>query len=159
MLSLSNRIKKVTANDFNLLTTSTANLDRESKDRHFLSVTCKDSDVNQPMSSSIDLVIDVTDVNDNPPFIPDCPKEFSLKEGNEPGLTLGEIVAFDIDLVIRFYIHSSWHSFKITSRVGLGGRVSAFKVLKLGYSRDTTCFHYFDSPLLWSPYILYNKVT
>lgn len=118
VLSLSNRIKKITANDFNLLTTNNANLDRESIDKHFLSVTCKDSDVNQPMSSSIDLVIEVTDVNDNPPFVPDCPKEFSLKEGNEPGFTLGEIVAYDVDLVIKFYINfTSCHSFKIISKV------------------------------------------
>lgn len=119
-------MKKVTANDFNLVTTNNANLDRESKDRHFLSVTCKDSDVNQPMSSSMDLVIEVTDVNDNPPFVADCPKEFSLKEGNEPGFKLGEIVAYDVDLsdngTIEYYIPKTTpthQSFDIHPRDGV----------------------------------------
>ena len=84
---------------------TTASLDRESVSRHSVTLLCRDSGTS-PLSTSVRLEIDVTDINDNPPIFQASHEESGspvvtyvaeLFENNFVGVMVSQLNATDKD--------------------------------------------------------------
>ncbi|XP_073710562.1 protocadherin gamma-A2 isoform X25 [Misgurnus anguillicaudatus] len=84
-----------TANNFFSLVTD-SDLDRESESQYNISVTCADEGV-PPLSSSVTLFIQISDVNDNAPVFEKSSYEAFVQENNSPGLSIFTVRARDAD--------------------------------------------------------------
>lgn len=84
--------------EFQLLTSSEATLDRETAESFRLVITCHDSG-SPPLSSSVELDIEVEDVNDNIPQFSRAVYNFVVNETIPAGSVLGRVVATDADTV------------------------------------------------------------
>ncbi|XP_041929645.1 protocadherin 2 gamma 28 isoform X44 [Alosa sapidissima] len=86
---------KSTSNNFFSLVTD-GNLDREQNPSYNISVTCSDEGV-PPLSSSISLSLQISDVNDNAPVFEKSSYEAFVLENNSPGLSIFTVKAVDAD--------------------------------------------------------------
>ena len=82
--------------EFQLLTSSTATLDRETAERFRLAIACRDGGT-PPLSSTVELDVEVEDVNDNLPQFSRAVYNFAVNENASPGSVLGRVVATDAD--------------------------------------------------------------
>jgi len=83
--------------EFQLLTSSTATLDRETAESFRLMIKCHDSG-SPSLSSSVELDIEVEDLNDNIPQFSRAVYNFAVNETTPPGSVLGRVVATDADI-------------------------------------------------------------
>ncbi|XP_014351000.2 protocadherin alpha-C1-like [Latimeria chalumnae] len=72
-------------------------LDRESKGEYNVTITATDSG-SPPISSEKRILLQISDVNDNPPKFEKAEYSFHVKENNAPGSSMFQITAFDPDL-------------------------------------------------------------
>jgi len=90
------RLVHIYDSDFQLLTSSEATLDRETAESFRLVIRCQDSG-SPPLSSSVELDIEVEDLNDNIPQFSRAVYNFAANESTPPGSVLGRVVATDAD--------------------------------------------------------------
>ena len=83
--------------EFQLLTSSTATLDRETAENFRLVITCHDNG-SPPLSSSVEVDIEVEDLNDNIPQFSRAVYNFAVNETASPGTVLGRVTATDADV-------------------------------------------------------------
>ncbi|XP_063046153.1 protocadherin gamma-A11-like isoform X4 [Engraulis encrasicolus] len=86
---------KSTSNNFFSLVTD-GDLDREQNPSYNISVTCSDEGV-PPLSSSVSLTLQISDVNDNAPVFEKSSYEAFILENNSPGLSVFSVKAKDAD--------------------------------------------------------------
>ncbi|KAH9523109.1 Protocadherin-11 X-linked [Bulinus truncatus] len=72
-------------------------LDREKKDRYVLHVVALDNG-DPPKSGNVTVIINIRDVNDNPPVFSQNTYEISMSETAQVGSPVGHVVATDADL-------------------------------------------------------------
>ena len=82
--------------EFQLLTSSTATLDRETAENFRLVISCHDSG-SPRLSSSVELDIEVEDVDDNIPQFSRAVYNFFVNETTPPGSVIGRVAATDAD--------------------------------------------------------------
>jgi len=82
--------------EFQLLTSSTATLDRETAESFRLVITCRDSG-SPALSSSVELNVEVQDLNDNIPQFSRAVYNFAVNETAPAGSVLGRVSATDAD--------------------------------------------------------------
>ncbi|XP_064182014.1 protocadherin gamma-A11-like isoform X40 [Anguilla rostrata] len=87
-------IQSTSNNFFSLVTEDT--VDREINSNFNITVTCSDEGV-PSLSSSVDLYIQVSDVNDNAPVFEKSSYEAYVNENNSPGLSIFSVKAKDAD--------------------------------------------------------------
>jgi len=85
--------------EFQLLTSSTATLDRETAERFRLVITCHDNGT-PPLSSSVELDIEVEDLDDNIPQFSRAVYNFAVNETTPAGSVLGRVTATDADSAV-----------------------------------------------------------
>ncbi|XP_063045480.1 protocadherin gamma-A11-like [Engraulis encrasicolus] len=88
-------ILKSTSNNFYSLVTD-SELDRERESVFNISVTCTDEG-SPPLSSSMTLSLQISDVNDNAPVFERSSYEASIPENNSPGISVFTVKATDVD--------------------------------------------------------------
>ncbi|XP_078025791.1 uncharacterized protein LOC144463910 [Epinephelus lanceolatus] len=71
-------------------------LDREKQSQYIITVVAKDAG-QQSLSSEKTISVVVSDVNDNSPEFSQSPYTFYVTEGNEPGVSVFSVIAFDRD--------------------------------------------------------------
>ncbi|XP_030621307.1 protocadherin gamma-A5-like [Chanos chanos] len=86
---------KLTRHHFYSLVTA-ADLDRERVSEYNISVTCADQG-EPPLSSSVTLSLQLSDVNDNAPFFDKTVYTASIQENNMPGMSILTVSARDAD--------------------------------------------------------------
>ncbi|KAG7518852.1 protocadherin alpha-3-like [Solea senegalensis] len=79
---------------FSIVTKSA--LDREKQSHYDVTITAKDAG-HPPLSSEKTITVLVSDVNDNSPKFSHSPFTFYMTEGNEPGVFVFSVKAFDVD--------------------------------------------------------------
>uniref|UniRef100_H2ZRQ8 Cadherin domain-containing protein n=1 Tax=Latimeria chalumnae TaxID=7897 RepID=H2ZRQ8_LATCH len=72
-------------------------LDRESRGEYNVAITATDSG-SPPISNEKTILVQISDVNDNPPIFEKAEYSVRVAENNAPGSSVFEIVAFDPDL-------------------------------------------------------------
>jgi len=82
--------------EFQLLTSSSATLDREAADHFRLVIVCHDN-AERRLSSSVELDIEVEDVDDNIPQFSRAVYNFAMNESTAPGSVIGRVMATDAD--------------------------------------------------------------
>jgi len=92
------RLVHIYDTEFQLLTSSSATLDRETSDGFRLVIACHDNG-SPSLSSSVELDIEVEDLNDNIPQFSRAVYNFAVNETNRPGSVLGRVTATDADMV------------------------------------------------------------
>ena len=85
--------------EFQLLTSSTATLDRETAESFRLVITCHDNG-SPPLSSSVELDVEVEDLNDNIPQFSRAVYSFAVNETAPVGSVLGSVHATDADTAV-----------------------------------------------------------
>jgi len=90
------RLVHIYDGEFQLLTSSTATLDRETADSYRLVIECRDNAA-AALSSSVELDIEVEDVDDNMPQFSRAVYNFAVNESVRPGSVLGQVSATDAD--------------------------------------------------------------
>ncbi|KAM4732203.1 protocadherin gamma-A11-like [Anableps anableps] len=86
---------KATSKKFYSLVTD-SDLDRELASDYNITVTCSDKGV-QPLSSSVTIALEISDVNDNPPVFERSLYEAYILENNTPGFSIFTVKAADAD--------------------------------------------------------------
>ncbi|KAM4732147.1 protocadherin gamma-A5-like isoform 15-T15 [Anableps anableps] len=86
---------KSSANNFYTLMTD-SELDREKHSEYVITITCSDEGV-PPLSSSVTLTLQISDVNDNAPVFERSSYEAYILENNTPGLSIFTMKATDAD--------------------------------------------------------------
>ncbi|KAL8560434.1 hypothetical protein ACOMHN_067314 [Nucella lapillus] len=71
-------------------------LDREERDRYLVRLTARDGGL-QPLTGTLNVHINVTDVNDNPPRFSKQSYSYSVVENAPVGTVIGRMVATDLD--------------------------------------------------------------
>ncbi|XP_026213713.1 protocadherin gamma-A2-like isoform X10 [Anabas testudineus] len=87
-------IKSTTNNFYSLVTDN--ELDRERSSEYNITVTCSDEGV-PSLSSSVTLILQISDVNDNAPVFERSSYEAYIVENNTPGLSVFTVKATDAD--------------------------------------------------------------
>ena len=90
------RLVHIHDSEFQLLTSSEATLDRETAESFRLVIRCQDSG-SPPLSSTVELDIEVEDLNDNIPQFSRAVYNFAANETTPPGSVLGRVIATDAD--------------------------------------------------------------
>jgi len=90
------RLVHIYDTEFQLLTSSSATLDRETADRFRLTIVCHDNGT-PPLSSTVELDIEVEDLDDNIPQFSRAVYNFAVNESTPPGSVLGRVTATDAD--------------------------------------------------------------
>ncbi|XP_069755111.1 protocadherin gamma-C5-like [Narcine bancroftii] len=88
-------LKSPFANSYRLVTS--AILDREIADQHVIMLTCKDRG-SPPLFSNRNIIVNVSDVNDNAPQFTRSSYRAYVAENNEPGSFVGSVTALDYDI-------------------------------------------------------------
>ena len=88
------RFEQLHENDFKIVTSAT--LDRERRAQYVVQVTCVDFGA-QPMTSSLSVIVDVTDANDHAPVFAQALYLHSMEETNDVGQVLFRVNASDDD--------------------------------------------------------------
>lgn len=81
-------------------------LDFETQQRYVLNITAVDSGA-PPLFSMQSVVMNVTDVNDNPPCFVNCPSTLSIQENITMGTAIGQCLAKDMDTGVNGMISYS----------------------------------------------------
>ncbi|KAM4732156.1 protocadherin gamma-A5-like isoform 24-T24 [Anableps anableps] len=87
-------ISTTSNNFFSIVTDS--QLDRETESEYNITVTCSDEGV-PSLSSSVTLILQISDVNDNPPVFERSSYEAHIVENNTPGVSIFTVKATDAD--------------------------------------------------------------
>ena len=88
------QLQHIFETEFKIVTSSI--LDRESSETHNITFFCSDGD-SLHLTSSVDIIVHITDQNDNTPLFDKQTYSVVLQENNSPGLFLAHVSASDID--------------------------------------------------------------
>nr|XP_033489672.1 protocadherin alpha-3-like [Epinephelus lanceolatus] len=109
-------------------------LDREKQSQYELTITAKDAG-QPPLSSEKTISVVVSDVNDNSPEFSQSPYTFYVTEGNEPGVSVFSVKAFDRDennnaLISYHIVRDSSTDNKLTSFLNINSENGDILALK-----------------------------
>ncbi|XP_049897975.1 protocadherin alpha-8-like, partial [Epinephelus moara] len=109
-------------------------LDREKQSQYELTITAKDAG-QPPLSSEKTISVVVSDVNDNSPEFSLSPYTFYVTEGNEPGVSVFSVKAFDRDennnaLISYHIVRDSSTDNKLTSFLNINSENGDILALK-----------------------------
>lgn len=91
------RLQQLYSSEFKLVSTPEASFDREEVERHRVVIVCQDHGLPDQLTSSVEVLIEVLDVNDNTPTFPSHEISISVQENKESGFLISRIRATDAD--------------------------------------------------------------